>query len=340
MISLKERGLYCEAGGFHIDPTRKVDVALITHAHSDHARRGSKKYYCAEASVALLQHRMGPEAHIVGIPYRKKVKFGDTYVSFHPAGHILGSAQVRVEAGSKVWVASGDYKREPDPTCEPFEVIQCDAFISEATFGHPKYEWGDQTNVAEDIYRWWEGNRREDRNSLLFAYALGKAQRVLAGLLEHTKQPVYVFGETAHLTACYRSQGVRMAPTISLEELNGSVKLRGELVVAPHSIAHTHWIRRLGNASTAFASGWMRTGAFGMGSRYERGFVMSDHADYPALVRTIQECGAKRVFILHGGEGPLIRHLRKLGINASAMEKDSQKQTQLSLSAQGELFTS
>lgn len=340
MISLTERGLYCEAGGFHIDPTRRVEVALITHAHSDHARRGSKKYYCAEPSVKLLQHRLGPDAHIVGVPYRKKVNFGETYVSFHPAGHILGSAQIRIEVGSKVWVVSGDYKREPDPTCEPFEAVKCDTFISEATFGHPKYEWGDQANVAREIHEWWQENRCADRNSVLFAYALGKAQRVLAGLLEHTKAPVYVFGETAHLTRCYRSQGVKMVPTISLEELKGSVKLRGELIVAPHAIAHSPWMRKLSNPATAFASGWMRTGAFGMGGRYERGFVMSDHADYPALVKTIQESGAKRVFILHGGEGPLTRHLRKLGINASAMEKDSEKQMRLNLSPQGELFTS
>lgn len=342
MIKLTERGLYCEAGGFHIDPTRKVEVALVTHAHSDHARRGSRKYFCAEPGVGLLARRLGSEAQIVGVPYGKQLQFGTATVSFHPAGHILGSAQIRVEHDSKVWVASGDYKREPDPTCEPFEVVECDTFITEATFGHPKYEWGDQSGVAREIHEWWLENRGAGRNSVLFAYALGKAQRVLAGLHAHTKEAVHVFGETAELTACYRARGVRMVPTVALESLTASTRLRGELVVAPHSIAHSPWMKRLGDSATAFASGWMRTGAFGMGSRYDRGFVLSDHADYPALVRTIQETGARRVLVLHGGEGPLVRHLRKLRINASPMSMTVATEADRSAPPpiQGELFLS
>lgn len=336
MISLTPRGLYCEPGGFYIDPLKRVDVALVTHAHSDHARRGSKKYYSANQSVRLLAHRLGADAPIVGIPYRKKIQFGDVSVSFHPAGHILGSAQVRIEYGSKVWVVSGDYKRQHDPTCEPFEVIPCDAFITEATFGHPKYQWDEHANTAQEILDWWNENRAQGRNSLLFAYALGKAQRVLAELATLTDRRALVYGETAVLTDCYRAEGVKMIPTERLEAFENA-NINGELIVAPHSISSTPWVRKLGNTATAFASGWMRTGTFGLGSRYDRGFVLSDHADWPALVRTIKETQAKRVYVLHNADGPLTRHLRKLGINASAMTPENLDRTSSS-PAQGELF--
>lgn len=336
MVTLTSRGLYCEAGGFYVDPLKRVDVALITHAHSDHARRGSKKYYCAAPSARLLAHRLGVDASIVGIPYRKKMQFGEVSVSFHSAGHILGSAQIRIEQGSKVWVVSGDYKRQYDLTCEPFEVIPCDTFITEATFGHPKYQWDERSNTAQEILDWWDENRAAGRNSLLFAYALGKAQRVLAELATLTDLRALVYGETAALTDCYRAEGVKMIPTERLESFKGET-IHGELIVAPHSISSTPWIRKLANPATAFASGWMRTGAFGFGSRYDRGFVLSDHADWPALLKTINETRAKRVYILHNADGPLTRHLRKLGINASAMTPENLERVNIS-PAQGELF--
>jgi putative mRNA 3-end processing factor len=323
MIVLTERGLYCEAGQFYIDPCRAVDVALITHAHSDHARRGSRKYVCAESSTRLLARRMGEKAPIQGVPYRERLRFGEAWVSFHPAGHILGSAQIRIEHGGSVWVVSGDYKRESDPTCEPFEVVPCDTFVTEATFGSPRYAWPD--GVAAEIFDWWEGNRRQGRNSVLYCYALGKAQRVLAELAEFTDREALVWGETAELTDCYRSQGVRMLPTRSLEELPAGTRVRGALIVAPHSFSRSPWAGKFSEAETAFASGWMKTGAFGMASSYDRGFVLSDHADWPGLVRTVEETGAKRVLVLHEREGrQLIRYLRGRGYLASGMGEADQ----------------
>lgn len=321
MIALTPKGLYCEAGGFHIDPSRSVDVALITHAHSDHARRGSRKYYCENSGKGLLARRVGGHADITGVAYGQEFRFGSTRVSFHPAGHILGSAQIRVEHEGHVWVVSGDYKRELDPSCAPFEVVKCDTFITEATFGDPKYQWSEPgARVTESIYGWWQENRATSRNSVLFAYALGKTQRVLAELKRFTNEAVYVFGEGADLTECYRKENVPMVPTIALESLRKSDRLEGALIIAPHSLASSAWIHRLGGPATAFASGWMRSGAWGMRNRYERGFVLSDHADWPALVRTIEETAARRVLVHHdGGEGQLARYLRKRGIQAAAM---------------------
>lgn len=324
MITLTEKGLYCEVGDFYIDPRRAVERAVVTHAHSDHARRGSKHYFCAAPGKGLLARRVGLNARIDEIPYRKELRFGKVRVSFHPAGHILGSAQVRVEHEGEVWVVSGDYKREPDPTCETFETVKCDTFVTEATFGNPKYEWTTTcADVALEILDWWEQNRKRDRNCVVFAYALGKAQRILAELGRHTDRPVYVFGEAAELTECYRAAGVNMAPTITLETIAPNKKLKGELVVAPHALSRSPWMDRLIMPETAFASGWMSTGAFGMHSRYDRGFVISDHADWPALIQTISETGARRVLVLHGSEGAsLIRHLRKRGVDAEAMAQN------------------
>lgn len=326
MITLSEQGLHCEAGGFHIDPMKRVETAVITHAHSDHARRGSDRYLCSEDSVALLRCRLGENAKIEGVPYGKPFGLGPVKVSFHPAGHILGSAQVRMELDGEVWVATGDYKREPDPTCAPFEVVHCDTLITEATFGNPRYCWSDTDQVMEDLFQWWEGNRARGRNSLLYCYAVGKAQRVLAELALRTDRPVYVFGETALITERYREQGVRMLPTRRLEDLPESARLEGELIVAPHAIARTSWPERLGDHESAFASGWMQGGAWWIQNRYDRGFVISDHADWSGLVKTIEQSGARRVLILHGKEGSALKkHLTDKGIQAEMLVRESKR---------------
>ncbi|MGZ3689466.1 MAG: ligase-associated DNA damage response exonuclease, partial [Bdellovibrionota bacterium] len=172
MLSFSPAGIHCEPGGFHIDPSRRVELALITHAHSDHARRGSRRYLCERSGAGLLRHRLGPQAVVETIRYGEKIKLGRAWVSFHPAGHILGSAQIRVEIGDRVWVVSGDYKREADPTCEPFEVLPCDTFITEATFGHPQYEWSGTAGEFEEIHRWWAQCAERGRSAILFCYSL------------------------------------------------------------------------------------------------------------------------------------------------------------------------
>lgn len=329
LIAWTNKGLYCAAGGFYIDPHRAVETAIVTHAHSDHARRGSQKYYCEASGVGLLKSRLGSRIGAQGIPYGQKFRLGDVEISLHSAGHILGSAQVRVEHRGEVWVASGDYKRDPDPSCEPFESVRCDTFITEATFGTPKYLWEKNRAHGLDIYEWWQTNAAAGRNSVLFGYSLGKAQRILAELAPFAQRPV-VIHETIHdLTECYRQVGRVLAPTRVLPALgNGTAALpgfdlpemRGELILAPPSILRTEWLARLGRFHTAFASGWMQGASFAHGSRYDYGFVLSDHADWSDINRTIDECGARRVFVQHR-DGALVRHLRRRGLDAHSADE-------------------
>lgn len=318
LIALTEKGLYCEAGGFYIDPHRVVDVAVVTHAHSDHARRGSKRYVCVDSGLGLLKSRLGKNIVAEGFKYGEKFTLGDVTVSFHSAGHILGSAQVRVQRGNEVWVASGDYKRESDPSCDPFETIECDTFITEATFGTPKYTWDKNATHGKDMADWWAESAANGKNVILFGYSLGKAQRILAELYPHAKKPVLIHSSIDELTQCYRNEGRLLAPTKIL--FNDGARLSGEFILAPPSILDQSWISQLGDYETAFASGWMQGGnPFGRESRYDRGFVMSDHADWDDLNRTITESKARRVFVQHRN-GVLVRHLRKRGIDAHPIE--------------------
>ena len=228
--------MYCEAGGFYIDPWLPVERAVITHAHGDHLRFGSTQYYLAAAGTRVARHRLSPDAAITPLHYGESIDLGRTRVSLHPAGHILGSAQVRVECGGQVWVVSGDYKRDPDPTCEAFEVLPCDVFISEATFALPAYKWSPTTTIAREILDWWHSNRERGVASVLFAYSLGKAQRVLAELAAHTGDSVFVHGAVGALVDVYREEGIEMLPTLSAIASKAPT-YAGALVVAPPSAA-------------------------------------------------------------------------------------------------------
>lgn len=320
LITWTNKGLYCEAGGFYIDPHRAVDVAVITHAHSDHARKGSKLYITEKTGVELLRTRLGKQITVRSFPYRQSFTLNDVTVSFHSAGHILGSSQVRVQRGSEVWVASGDYKRDRDPSCEPFEVVECDAFITEATFGTPKFVWQKDQPHGEMIYEWWKENSLNGYNSILFGYSLGKAQRILAELAPFPIDHIIVHPTIVALTECYRGEGRVLAKTLTLKErISEKTKLEGELILAPPSIFKEEWKEFLGPYKTAFASGWMQNGGgWGRGS-YDKGFVMSDHADWNDLNQTIFQTRAKKVYVQHRN-GALVRHLRSQGLDAHPVE--------------------
>lgn len=306
-------GLICPLGDFSIDPMNSVETAVVTHAHSDHARRGSQRYFTAQSGVSLLQQRIGKKAPIFGIPYGQRFQLGQVQVSFHPAGHILGSAQVRIEHNGQVWVASGDYKREPDPTCEPFEVVPCDTFITEATFGTPVYRWNKSANLGLDLHQWITQNESLGYNSVIFGYSLGKTQRLLGLLKPWVKKPIFCHPAARELNRCYREMGVPLADTLCLSSLEPRDQLHTEIVIAPQSFLKTAEASCLGKRyKTAFASGWMNRGHHG----YDHGFPISDHADWDDLVRTALETGARRVYVQHRGNGALVRHLKTLGIEA------------------------
>jgi putative mRNA 3-end processing factor len=316
MLIESSTGLYCPSGGFHIDPWGPADRALITHAHGDHARAGSRAYLCADPTAPILRRRFGGEAAIESLPYGDTITLGDVRASFHPAGHILGSAQIRIEGAQGVWVVAGDYKRAPDPTCRPFEVIPCDTFVTESTFGLPIYRWDPTASVIAEVIEWWEENRTHGRTSALFCYTLGKAQRLLAELSRATDRTVFVHGAMASMIDAYRDAGVPMLATASVTEQAKARKFAGELVLAPLSARGTPWMRRLGVHSDAFASGLMRVRGVRRQRAFDRGFVISDHADWPALLQTIAETGASRVFATHGHAEPLARYLRERGLDA------------------------
>ena len=320
LITLTPEGLYCPLGGFHIDPWRPVERALITHAHGDHARRGSGQYHGALSGLGLLRRRLGPEAVVEGHDLGAPLTFGETTVSFHSAGHVLGSAQIRIEAAGEVWVVSGDYKRDPDPSCAPFEVVPCDVFITEATFALPIYRWDPIDQVMDGLLAWWDANAAAGRTSVLFCYALGKAQRVLAELGQRTDRPVFVHGAIDALLDAYRAEGVSFAPTVPVGPRRKGESFAGELIIAPPSAFGSPWLRRFGDASTAFASGWMRVRGNRRRRGFERGFVLSDHVDWPALLRTIEQTGARRVLATHGYSDTLARYLREIGLAAEPLQ--------------------
>ncbi|MEI6029371.1 MAG: ligase-associated DNA damage response exonuclease [Betaproteobacteria bacterium] len=348
LIVLRPEGLYCPAGDFHIDPWRPVARAVITHAHADHARRGHAAYLCSAPGEGVLRARLGGIA-LQTLAYGQRLAIGSASVSLHPAGHVLGSAQVRVEHRGRVWVASGDYwltgaqvagaqeaqrahgaaaalgasgvpvapVAPANATCDAFEPVRCDCFITESTFGLPIYRWRPPGEVFADINRWWAGNAQAGQASLLLAYSFGKAQRLLAGV-DSSIGPIVVHGAVEDLNRAYRAAGVRLPETLRLEEVSDRSLLRRALVVAPPSVQGSAWAARLGECSHAFASGWMQLRGARRRQGLDRGFVLSDHADWPGLQRAIAATGAQRVIVTHGYEAVMVRWLQQQGLEAGS----------------------
>jgi putative mRNA 3-end processing factor len=322
LIVPSDRGLYCPAGDFHIDPWKPVERAVITHAHADHARSGSKHYWCSEPGLGLTRTRIGNGPGITPLAYGQVKEFGRARVSLHPAGHVLGSAQVRVEVDGRVWVVSGDYKRDPDPSCAPFEVVPCECFITEATFALPVYRWAEPGVVAREIFDWWQECKAKGECAMLFSYALGKAQRVLAELRELTGETAYLHGAMVPLVKVYRDQGIALLPTEPVGNQPKFFDWRGRLVLAPPGASGTPCVKRFKPVSMGFASGWMRVRGSRRRANWDRGFTLSDHADWPSLLRTIEETGARRVLATHGNTDALIAVLRERGIQASELRTE------------------
>jgi putative mRNA 3-end processing factor len=319
LLRVTDRGLYCEAGDFYIDPWLPVPRAAITHAHGDHARWGCDAYLGAREGERVMRTRLGAGATIRFADYGEPVDLQGVRVSLHPAGHILGSAQIRVEYHGEVWVVSGDYKTEPDTTCTPFQPLRCDTFVTESTFGLPIYRWTPEKFALDELRAWWRGNADAGRTSVLFAYALGKAQRVLAGLRDSAVGPIYTHGAIERLNRDYRDSGVAIADTTYAGALPRGHDYAGSLVLAPPSAGGSLWLRRFGAISTGFASGWMRIRGARRRRSIDRGFVLSDHADWPSLLATIEATGAERVWVTHGYREPLERWLSERGLQAESV---------------------
>lgn len=321
LIRTTPAGLYCEVGDFYIDPWRSVPQAVITHAHSDHARWGHESYLTTTDGEHVLRCRMGQQARIETLPYGQTISQNGVTVSLHPAGHVLGSAQVRVEYQGEVWVVSGDYKVATDTTCLPMEVVRCHTFISESTFGLPIYRWPSEETLRTSLNQWWQQNRDEGRVSLVLGYAFGKAQRVLANL-DPAIGPIYCHGAVEKLNAAYRATGVPLPATSYAGKSTSAGGWDGALVVAPPSAAGTPWQRKFGDVSTSFVSGWMAVRGARRRRAVDRGFVLSDHADWSGLCTAIAATGAQRVYVTHGQVGVMVRWLTDQGIEALSLRTE------------------
>ena len=314
-------GLYCPDGDFYIDPWQPVARAIITHAHGDHAHFGHEKYLTARDGEYVLRSRMGPAAQIDTLAYGETLTHGGVRVSLHPAGHVLGSSQVRLEKAGEVVVVSGDYKVAADPTCKPLEVVRCHTFITESTFGLPIYNWPNYQTLVDSINGWWRQSRDEERAALIFAYSLGKAQRVLAAL-DPSIGPIYCHGAVEKLNAAYRYSGISLPETKYAGGGERGQSWAGAIIIAPPSAAGTPWQRKFGDAATAFASGWMAVRGARRRRTVDRGFVLSDHADWLGLCSTIAATGAERVFVTHGQVPVMVRWLRERGLDAQPLRTE------------------
>jgi putative mRNA 3-end processing factor len=323
LIAVRPEGLYCAAGEFFIDPWRPVERAVITHAHGDHARSGCAHYLASQPSEHVLRTRLGDIA-LDTLAYGARLRLRDVSVSLHPAGHVLGSAQVRIEHRGEVWVVSGDYKLDDDPTCDRFEPVRCDTFVSESTFGLPIYRWREPRTIIDDIGAWWQSNAEAGRPSVLFCYAFGKAQRILAGLAQARALdagPLVLHGAIEPLNRAYRATGVMLPPGRRVTDVDAA-SLRRALVLAPPSAAASPWLRRFGDFRDGFASGWMQLRGARRRRGVDRGFVLSDHADWPGLNAAIGATGASRIIVTHGQVPIMVRWLGERGLHAQGFETE------------------
>lgn len=321
VLTFTDSGIYCPAGDFHIDPWRPVPRALITHGHADHARPGMGHYLATRSAAPVMQYRLGEEAQIETIGYGETRRIGSATVSFHPAGHVPGSAQIRVEVKGEVWVASGDYKVVDDGLSEPFEPVPCHAFISESTFGLPVFGWTAQDVLAGQVNDWWAANAAAGRASIIGAYALGKAQRLMR-TVDPAQGPILTATAVENITEVLRAQGIDLPATVRITDDVSAKTHPGALIIAtPGSTTHG-WVRRFPGAATAFASGWMALRGVRRRRGTERGFVVSDHADWAGLNTAIRATGAEKVFVTHGYTGPFQRYLSEQGYDAHVVSTE------------------
>ena len=315
LIIAGAQGMYCPQGDFFIDPSKAVARALVTHAHSDHARPGCKSYLAAQEGLNVLRSRLGARASIQTLPYGRRLTIGGVTVSFHPAGHVLGSAQIRLEYQGQVWVVSGDYKTRKDATCRPFEPVKCHCFITESTFALPVFYWPDPDCVASEINNWWQENLRRRRASIIYAYSLGKAQRLLS-MLEPDIGPIFVHSAIDKMNADYRQAGIKLPACTCLSPDISGKDTQGALILAPPTVFDSHAFLRQQDFSTAGASGWMQIRANRRSQAVDRGFVLSDHADWSELKQVIKESEAENIIVTHGYVEPLVRYLNESGARA------------------------
>lgn len=316
LLTFTDRGIFCPHAGVYLDPWKPVDKAIVSHGHSDHAYPGHGHYLCTREAMPVIRHRLYlQESSIQTLEYGERIGINGVQFSFHPAGHIPGSAQIRVEHKGEVWVFSGDFKLQNDNISAPFEPVKCHAFITESTFGLPVYKWKLQDHVIEEINDWWTRNQREGKASLITGYTLGKSQRILMNV-NRAIGPIFTHGAVDTVNAIMRSQGIDLPEAPRVSDEIAKEDLKKALIICPPSAVGSTWVRRFYPYSLGVASGWMKLRGTRRRRGADRGFVLSDHADWDELNTAVRETGASKVFVTHGYSEIFSQWLNSLGIEA------------------------
>ncbi len=317
LLEFTKKGIYCEQAKVYLDPWKPVDKAIISHGHADHSRYGHQQYITHRKNVPIISHRLGA-INVTGKEWGETFVINNVKFSLHPAGHIIGSSQIRVEHNGEVWVFSGDYKTEDDGVSMPYEALKCNTFISECTFGLPAFKWTPQQEVFADINQWWLENKQEGKTSILFGYSLGKAQRLLKHINPEIGK-IYTHGAIENITEVLR-------PMVDFPETNRITKdtkkeeLLGNIVLAPPNAHGSNWIRKMVPYVTASASGWMTFRGARRRRAIDKGFVLSDHCDWQGLLESIEASNAEKVICTHGYTEIFSRYLREQGYDARTEE--------------------
>lgn len=318
MLQFKQEGIYCVPGGFYIDPWRPVDLAIVTHGHADHAHRGMKKYLCHHFSVPILKSRIGASIAIQGVAYAEPVYINNVKVTLHPAGHIVGSAQIRMEYRGQVAVVSGDYKLQDDGLSTPFEPVKCHTFVSESTFGLPIYNWIPVVQQNQQLQNWVVENQKNGKTSVFIGYSLGKAQRIMQGLQDVA--PLYVHGSIAKLNEAYESAGLELPSYQPLNFQEDIKHINKGVVIVPPALADSKAIRKVPNPASAICSGWMQVRGARRWRSADAGFAISDHADWQGLLTAVRSTEAEMVYVTHGQTAVFTRYLNEIGIQAEEVK--------------------
>lgn len=314
LLEFTDRGIYCEQGRFYIDPWKPVDDAIITHAHADHAYWGHKNYLAHHLSREVLYYRLGA-INLQTVEYGQTVTKNGVKISLFPAGHVIGSAQIRVEYKGEIWVVSGDYKTENDGISTPYIPVKCHSFISECTFGMPIYKWKPQAEIFNEVNNWWRYNQQHDLATVIVGYSLGKAQRILQNL-DLSIGTVYTHGVIENTNEAIRRNGIILNPTERIVQSSIKEEVRKGIILAPPSSVGTSWMRKFQPYSFGYCSGWMAIRGAKKRRAADRGFVLSDHADWPGLIGAISATGCEHVYLTHGYTASFSRYLAENGYDA------------------------
>ena len=320
LIEYTSSGLYCELADTWIDPIKPVKRALITHAHMDHFTFGCDEYISTYETAVIMKERIGREINIKTYDYEKEFKINGIKISLHPSGHILGSSQIKFSLADEKWLITGDFKRQKDETCKEYEIVKTDYLISESTFGLPIFKWDEPQNTATDIAKWVKNS--QEITSILFCYSLGKAQRLLKEISKtNFRNNIYTHSSISRMNNCYKKLGIEIIDTKEFEKNKNSEYYKGNLIILPPSLNKSSYLKNFKDIQTGFASGWMSIRALRKRSGYDKGFSISDHADWIAILRTIKESKAKNVFFHHGDSEVLNKYLKeKNSINVLEFE--------------------